>query len=687
MKVAILGGGVGAMTAAYWLTAPPDQGGPAVAPEITVYQLGWRLGGKGASGRDTEQGFRIQEHGLHMWMGMYANAFRMMRNVYGELDRPPGTPLATWRDAFKPQNVLTVMEERGHRWMTNEWVFPYPQVDGFPGDQTGFPTPCGYVSTLVAVMRDRIERFLTGYDHEDCAPHDLPATHREHLAAIHAALSEAASHAGPPHRPGTRPEVKEHHHLLLRVVLEGVQKLVTAGFALDTDCTGMTRALYLVDMGAAVVLGIIRDLCGTDDWTVIDDLEWREWLTRNGLHQKTLVCPLVRGLYDMLFGFRDGRARDWAAADMAAGSATCMQLRIAFDYYESVFMRMQASMGETIFTPLYQLLLRRGVKFEFFHRLREVTPSADGTAIDALRIGVQATTVSGDYDPLVPFKGIDCWPSKPFFDQLVQGAELKERGIDLEDYDAPWPDVEELVLERDRDFDLVVFGLSLGAVREVCGQLVEQKDEWRKMVDHVQVVETLAYQFWLSRNIAELGWPPALNGRNFSERGIVSTFAEPADTWADMSHLLPIEGWTVPVNNIGYFCGAIPTGSSLDDVYKIARQFLDSDVKYLWTAALDREGRFRYDWLAVEDPSASHTDDDRFRAQFFRINNQPTEKYVLSVKGSTRHRLDPADTGYANLVLAGDWVKNGLAVGCVESAVLGGMKGVQKYCPGMVIVE
>ena len=59
----------------------------------------------------------------------------------------------------------------------------------------------------------------------------------------------------------------------------------------------------------------------------------------------------------------------------------------------------------------------------------------------------------------------------------------------------------------------------------------------------------------------------------------------------------------------------------------------------------------------------------------------------MSVTGSTRFRLDPANPGYANLVLAGDWVRNGFAVGCVESAVLGAMKGVQRFCPGMVIVE
>ena len=48
VKIAILGGGIGALTAAFYLTSEPywkDR------YDITVYQLGWRLGGKGASGR------------------------------------------------------------------------------------------------------------------------------------------------------------------------------------------------------------------------------------------------------------------------------------------------------------------------------------------------------------------------------------------------------------------------------------------------------------------------------------------------------------------------------------------------------------------------------------------------------------------------------------------------------------
>ena len=75
-KIAILGGGVGAMTAAYELTEVP---GWQDRYEITVYQMGWRLGGKGASGRNQSVYDRIEEHGLHLWFGYYENAFGLMQ--------------------------------------------------------------------------------------------------------------------------------------------------------------------------------------------------------------------------------------------------------------------------------------------------------------------------------------------------------------------------------------------------------------------------------------------------------------------------------------------------------------------------------------------------------------------------------------------------------------------------------
>src|SRR4028119_2363332 len=103
-KIAILGGGMASLATAFSLSDPNNPKHEQY--DITVYQLGWRLGGKGASGRG--QYARIEEHGLHIWMGFYENAFRVIQTCYEELKRPPHTPLATWEDAFKQHNLIVI---------------------------------------------------------------------------------------------------------------------------------------------------------------------------------------------------------------------------------------------------------------------------------------------------------------------------------------------------------------------------------------------------------------------------------------------------------------------------------------------------------------------------------------------------------------------------------------------------
>ena len=72
-RIAILGGGVASLSTALELTSTPDW---QTRYDITVYQMGWRLGGKGASSRNPAAAGRIEEHGLHVWFGCYDNAFR-----------------------------------------------------------------------------------------------------------------------------------------------------------------------------------------------------------------------------------------------------------------------------------------------------------------------------------------------------------------------------------------------------------------------------------------------------------------------------------------------------------------------------------------------------------------------------------------------------------------------------------
>jgi len=69
------------MAAAWELTSPDNKG----ACDVTIFQMGGRLGGKGASSRNVACGERIEEHALHLWLGYYENAFRLIRSCFSEL--------------------------------------------------------------------------------------------------------------------------------------------------------------------------------------------------------------------------------------------------------------------------------------------------------------------------------------------------------------------------------------------------------------------------------------------------------------------------------------------------------------------------------------------------------------------------------------------------------------------------
>src|ERR687883_47678 len=125
-RVAVLGGGLGALAAAFELTAPELAG----RYDVTVYQPGWRLGGKCASGRAGPHQ-RVEEHGLHVWFGFYANAFDLIQRCYAEWAPPPASPLRGWRDAFEPCSDIVLFEQWKGAW--KPWlVHPGPHGGG-PG--------------------------------------------------------------------------------------------------------------------------------------------------------------------------------------------------------------------------------------------------------------------------------------------------------------------------------------------------------------------------------------------------------------------------------------------------------------------------------------------------------------------------------------------------------------------------
>ena len=85
---------------------------------------------------------------------------------------------------------------------------------------------------------------------------------------------------------------------------------------------------------------------------------------------------------------------------------------------------------------------------------------------------------------------------------------------------------------------------------------------------------------------------------------------------------------------------------------------MNNASKDLWPPAFNEAGEF--DWSMV-------------KRDFARANIDPTERYVLSVKGSEVFRIRTDKTGFSNLLIAGDWTDNPINAGCVEAAIMSGM--------------
>src|SRR5262249_17334404 len=154
----------------------------------------------------------------------------------------------------------------------------------------------------------------------------------------------------------------------------------------------------------------------------------------NGASEEHARSAPVRGIYDLIFAYEQGDER---RPNLAAGVAMRICLRVTLGYRGSIIYRMQAAMGDTVFTPFYKVLQRSGVKFRFFHRVDRLRLSPDGQYIEAIDLGIQATLTEearqanpdGEYAPLMPpLHGLECWPSLPVYGQLAQGQSLEHGG-------------------------------------------------------------------------------------------------------------------------------------------------------------------------------------------------------------------------------------------------------------------
>ena len=683
-RIAILGGGMASLTTALELTSTPDW---SSRYEVTVYQMGWRLGGKGASSRNSSVNGRIEEHGLHVWFGCYDHAFRTLRACYDELRRPAGSPFATMDEAFTPQNETPYFELVDGHWTV--WPLWFPPGPDRPGTGGAMPSAWDYLVMAIEAIVHGAETLLhlTGAPTGDGATVDDVPTTPPHPSIAHWLTSHVphpvtsasdAALGGLLHVAHTIPRDPAAHepvHLAsLLWLLERAKTWLLAHLTREAaSSTALRRAVIELDLGLTLVIGCLRDEVPGRGFGVIDDEDARAWFLRHGAAPTTVESTPVRALYDLYLAYEDG---DQSRPALAAGVAIHAVLRLALGYKGAVVNEMRAGMGEVVIAPIYEVLAARGVKFAFFHRVERLELTPDRTRLARIHLARQVELEDGSttgYRPLYPVDGLPCWPSEPFIDQIKSGAALA--GVDLESRWSGWVDVDHPVLEVDRDFDVAVLGISLGGLHDIVADF-RADDRWRDLLDRVGTTQSASAQLWMDSSLADLGW----------KLGPVPADAapEPLDVWADRSELLRLEHWPEPgPRSLQYLCGAIPgddyrrpptdmgvPAAALAEVASITTAWLSGAGIAMWPGARSATGGF--DWNQLHDP-AGHLGTDRLAAQYLRANIDPSERYVLSLPGTARYRLAADGSGYENLVLAGDWTRTDWNVGCIEAAVSSGI--------------
>lgn len=105
-------------------------------------------------------------------------------------------------------------------------------------------------------------------------------------------------------------------------------------------------------------------------------------------------------------------------------------------------------------------------------------------------------------------------------------------------------------------------------------------------------------------------------------------------------------------------------------VFQNMKNFFKQDGKHLLPSTFNND---LFDWNMLIDFNDGQGE-DRLSAQCYKANINPSEGYVLCVKGSSAFRLTTSGYGINNLYVTGNRTQNGLNASFVEGAVGSGLQ-------------
>lgn len=685
-KIAVLGGGMSALSAAFYLTSRSDW---QSRYEVTIYQRGWRLGGKAASGRNMARGARVEGLGaVHVWGGSYENAFSLMRDCYAELGRPAGATFRGWEDAFSEQPML-YFEEILEDGSTSVWPLDFPVTSDTPGDGKDGPSIWSVIERLTGWLVEAMRNFpLTTA--RDTSREALAKDTRRLLPAWLVELSRDVGRVagkliydGSPfwllreawelsHRLLTNEESFASDMVMLADYLRKFLDWLEDNFLEEIMADSSARRVYtLMALAIAVVRGLITDNVLFENFFVIDDFDLRQWLARHGASEFLCQSAPVKAIYDFFFAYRHG---DADSPLLSAGIALNHTLKLIMAYKGSIFWKLNAGAGSVVFAPLYEVLKARGVKFEFFTEVEALRLDANFERVARIELAHQAEVVSGaSYEPLIEVQDLSCWPNQPLWTQLVDGARYEQEQVNFEARaeDGGWTPVSRSVLELGRDFDMVICAMSVGALPYVASDIIANKRGWDAMVDQLETVPAVSMRLDFLRDRLALGW------RQTS--ALLSGWESvPFTSWEDCTAWLNLEDWPLASSprNIATYCGTYATALSTAGQSAQIKAWLDDRLGQIFPHTMSGPTTFDYDLLCAPDGVIG---EDRLDAQWIHRSQSPSDHFVLSLPRRSRFRLSADTSGYDNLVLAGDWLYTGMG-GTMESAVMAGMMASRALC-------
>jgi uncharacterized protein with NAD-binding domain and iron-sulfur cluster len=713
-RALVLGAGPAGLSAAFALIESGEY-------DVDVYQMGWRAGGKCATGRDPGH-FRTRQNGSHYLFGCYHNAFALIRRahqVLSESKDDADKQFGKFFDDFVARNLL--VGAQGYNRIPRRadpdksyWYRYMPQNMACPGTGTKFVTPFDYAFMTIQLIFGTIIDFYAAIvsdetdeeRFEGCrlfvrllpvSPFETSLWSRVLRLFLHPLRFVFNLIAGAVVWvikqliiacevlvPSWLSRLlfgwwKRSAFYAVAVLRIAAQQAERAALAQEKNASnGMQRLIILFELALAIATGFLSDeLWRAGSFEKIDSEDLRHWLRRHGASQLACESSLVRTWYDATISYRNGQQGD---PSCSAGVAVQAMLRSILTYKGAFAFQMRAEVGDSYIAPLVRALELLGVKFHFYHRVTELRVSSATQSVEELVINQQIANppkktefLDVHFGPEEDRKVRKGWPSAAL-QPAAQG-----HAFPLDSY---YSNVQHraITLRRSVDFDVVVCALPVGVVQDVLvdsrlGPLANLDGPWREMFEHLRLTESQAIRMWFKVSLTELGWrhePPILSGTDW-----------PHSTWEDNSQAKDIQNF--PQNDqpgtIGTLFGPLETGagdirspnhyaSQLQIAQRNAQTFLYQSMPALWPGLVEGNAIAWSKFIDLEGRSG----EQRFGFQVVAANVGPNESYVVAWPGSLKYRARPDESGYQHLYLAGDWTRNGIEAGTVEGAVISGLK-------------